>query len=440
MNNLFKKYSDLLFPLLIFSPGLRGLGTIYYLLLAIAIFFCFPLLLRTYKNILKSKISLLLIIFYFITLLGLIPSFNEYYTNHIILSIIRIALFIIFIFYANGCKEDDSNSNKVVKCYLLITFIASAFIFLQYLTGPIDIFSEQFSTRAGLPRYSTLSGSTNVFSISVAFSILISTFCFPKIDFIRTNLQLFLYQSFILIAACANLSRSGLLFSIIAFLFSRSYLYFAKMNPNFASDFYKIPLNYHFIKLKIPFLNLSFFSLIIVILLSQGKLLFRFSKTIIYFVTGNKNLISSYDNATFENTDIKGDLLKRLNWFSIEYFDSLIYHPQNILFGGGSKYFGGTIGLPRPYSHNMFIDIFQAQGIFGIMFLLYILTILFLNSTNSPINKIKPSLDLRSISISTVFLMLCTHNSGIFFHPLTIYPLIFIQDFVSKKDFIKLKN
>ncbi len=102
-------------------------------------------------------------------------------------------LFIIFIFYTNGCKDENPYSLKVLKCYLIITFIASTFIFIQYYTGPIDIFSEQFSTRAGLPRYSTLSGSTNVFSISVAFSILISTFCFPKIDFIRTNLQLFLY-------------------------------------------------------------------------------------------------------------------------------------------------------------------------------------------------------------------------------------------------------
>ena len=111
----------------------------------------------------------------------------------------------------------------------------------------------------------------------------------------------------------------------------------------------------------------------------------------------------SYSNATFENTSILSDLLNRFNWFSTEFFDSLIYHLQNILFGGGSKYFGGTIGLPRGYSHNMFIDVFQAQGIFGIIFFIFLFIILFSNSTNTSLNKIKASLDLRSISLVSLF-------------------------------------
>ena len=440
MSNLFRKYSDLLFPLLIFSPGLRGLGSIYYLLLGIGILFSLPLFLKTYVNIFKTKLSALLIIYYLITLLGIVPSFNEYNPSDIILSIIRLSLFIIFIFYTNGCKVENPYSLKVVKCYLIITFIASTFIFLQYYTGPIDIFSEQFSTRAGLPRYSTLSGSTNIFSVSVAFSILMSTFCYHKINFINTNLKLFIYQIFILLAALANLSRSGLIASIFAFLFCRFYIYLIKINPNFTTQFYKLPLKYKYIKTKISFLNLTIFSLISVTILSQYKLVYRFIKTTIYFITGNKNLIMSYSNATFENTSILSDLLKRFNWFSPEFFDSLIYHPQNILFGGGSKYFGGTIGLPRGYSHNMFIDVFQAQGIFGIIFFLFLLIILFSNSTNTSLNKIKASLDLRSISLVSLFFLLCTHNSGILFHPLTIFPLFYIQDFTNEKNFIKLKT
>lgn len=438
MINLFRKYADVLFPLLIFSPGLRGLGLIYYALLIIAIFFSLPLILKTYRKILNSKISLLFIIFYLITLLGLIPSFHEIPLIYLMQSIFRIILFIFLIFYINGCKGQNSYSLKVVKIYLFISFLASAIIFLQYTTGAIDIFSEDFSTRAGLPRYSTLSGSTNIFSVSVAFSILISTFCYQKVKLINTNLKLFLYQTFILLAAIANLSRSGLIASLIAFLFSRVYLLSVKVNPNFASEFYKINYKYKFNQLKIPFINLSVFSLLSIILLSQYKILLRFTKTAIFFVTGNKALISSYENATFENTSIIGDLLYRFQWFSKEFFTSLIYHPQNLLFGGGSKYFGGTIGLPRPYAHNMLIDIFQAQGIFGLMFILFLFIILFLNSTNSSINKIKPSLDLRSISITSLFLLLGTHNSGIFFHPLTIFPLLFIQDFINKKDFVKL--
>ena len=92
-------------------------------------------------------------------------------------AISRIVLYFIFIFFVNGMKI-KYGSERIVKYYLLTCLIAAGFVFLQYFTGPLDIFSEEFSTRAGLPRYSTISGSTNMFSISVAFSILISTFSF----------------------------------------------------------------------------------------------------------------------------------------------------------------------------------------------------------------------------------------------------------------------
>ena len=86
----------------------------------------------------------------------------------------------------------------------------------------------------------------------------------------------------------------------------------------------------------------------------------------------------------------------------------------------------------------MFIDIFQAQGIFGISFFVFLFIILFLNSSNTSLNKIKASIDLRSISVVGLFFILCTHNSGILFHPLTIFPLLYVQDFVDDKNFIKL--
>ena len=40
----------------------------------------------------------------------------------------------------------------------------------------------------------------------------------------------------------------------------------------------------------------------------------------VYFITGNKELISIYSDATFENTNILDDLSYRLFWFDPEFF------------------------------------------------------------------------------------------------------------------------
>ena len=71
-------------------------------------------------------------------------------------------------------------------------------------------------------------------------------------------------------------------------------------------------------------------------------------KTLLFFITGNKSLITDYSNATFEARGIGQDYLLRLNWFD-EIFNSLVEYPLNIFLGGGSK-FGGTIGLNKAYA------------------------------------------------------------------------------------------
>ena len=80
--------------------------------------------------------------------------------------------------------------------------------------------------RTGLPRFSTTSGSTNIYSVSVAFSILMSTFIKDRINFFRSSIVLIIFQLFILGAAFTNLTRSGMFASVGAFLFARIYLFF----------------------------------------------------------------------------------------------------------------------------------------------------------------------------------------------------------------------
>ena len=91
----------------------------------------------------------------------------------------------------------------------------------------------------------------------------------------------------------------------------------------------------------------------------------------LFFLTDDKQFLIRYSDATFETGNLGVDMANRLVWFDPQFFSSLLDKPLNIIFGGGSKYFGGTIGIPRAYSHNMFIDIFQAQGFLGLLLFLF---------------------------------------------------------------------
>ena len=126
--------------------------------------------------------------------------------------------------------------------------------------------------------------------------------------------------------------------------------------------------------------------------------------------------------------------MKRLNWTDPEFFSSLVQRPWNFIFGGGSKYFGGTIGLPRGYSHNMLIDIFQAQGLIGFFIFIFIIFYLFTKNTDSKYRLIKFNFDIRSLTLISLFFILTTHNSGLLFHPLSIFPLLYIQDSINSKN------
>ena len=114
----------------------------------------------------------------------------------------------------------------MANIYLITTFIAASFIYIQYFTGPLNIFSEIFSTRAGLPRFATVSVVQIFFSVSVAFSILISTCIYDRVNFLKNFIVLNLYQIYILGASIANVSRSRLFASVAAYLFVSTYLFF----------------------------------------------------------------------------------------------------------------------------------------------------------------------------------------------------------------------
>ena len=440
MNINLIRISEILFPMLLFSPGLRGLGLFYYLFLGASFIFSIPLISFSYLKIFKSNFLTILVIFYIITGIGLISSFDEYNLFSILFSLSRISLCIIFVFVFNSYKN-KLNTNKITKYYLIATFIASSFIYIQFFIGPIDFFSEPFSMRTGLPRFSTTSGSTNIFSVSVAFSILISTFIKDRINFFRSSIVLLIYQLFILGAAVTNLTRSGMFASIGAFLFARIFLFFKKLNPKFFEDIFIIPLRFKIFNFKLKLSQLLGSIFIGITFVTFSEMALRYIRTMLFFLTDNKQLIISYSDATFETRSLGSDIAYRLVLFDPQFFSSLLDHPLNIIFGGGSKYFGGTIGIPRGYSHNMFIDIFQAQGFLGLLLFLFLLINLFNKSQNSSFYKFNFSLDIRSLTITLLFIFLCTHNSGIIFHPLTVFPLLFVQDFLqSSKPFEKKKE
>ena len=178
------RYSEIILPFIIFSPGLRGLGIVFYSFLIYSLIFSIPLLSSSFFKIFKSKFSTVLVLFYIITVLGLIPSFTEFDLETIFVTLSRVFLCIVFVLVCNSYKNRIS-SIRLANIYLITTFIAASFIYIQYFTGPLNIFSEIFSTRAGLPRFATVSGSANIFSVSVAFSILISTCIYDRVNFLK---------------------------------------------------------------------------------------------------------------------------------------------------------------------------------------------------------------------------------------------------------------
>ena len=420
------------FPFLIFSPGLRGLGIIYYPFLFVSLFFNLPLIIYSAKSIYKSRVSIILIAFFLITAIGLLSCLSEFTFPSAITSFMRLGLISTFVLYIYDSSLRYSFL-FMVKYYLLVCFIASFFIYIQYITGPLPFFSEAVSTRSGLFRYSTISGSTNMYSVSVAFSILISTYTYKNFRFLYSPSRLLVYQLFILGGALLNLSRSGLFFSIIAFLISRVYLIFTNLNKGLESKPFILPLRLKLFNPKISKLYLSIIAFLSIFFVLISGFIIRYYRTIIVLITGNSQYISMYNDATYEASSPINDFVKRLFWFSPDFQYSLIDHPLNLLHGGGSKYFGGTIGLPKGYSHNQFLDIFHAQGILGLLLFAFLLFTLISNSYSSKLNIFNFSIKYEGFTIILLYILLCTHNSGIIFHPLTIFPLIFIQDFYKSK-------
>ena len=88
----------------------------------------------------------------------------------------------------------------------------------------------------------------------------------------------------------------------------------------------------------------------------------------------------------------------------------------------------------------MLLDILRAQGVMGILLFFFLLIIVFNRGFDSNLYKLNLFFEVRSLAIILLFIVLCTHNSGVIFHPLTVYPLIFVQDFLQSTNVSKKNN
>ena len=398
-----------LFILLYFMPGLRGIPIVYYPLLLVS---AFGFLLHFFGvKIHPKSISQLILILLTFFLVYLLPSSVEYPPFELVNAAIRISLVILLLLYISSSAE---RREKVLKLYVYSIALASLSIILQFIFGPFDfLLSEESSTRAGISRFASFAGSTTILGSAIPFAIIFTDYQ-PRIisPNSRYNYLNRVIQLLLLLVSVMTLSRSSVVLSIISFLVIIFRLYSNSIARIISAG--RINLITKF-KYK-QFAVISLFTVSLILLFPRIEV---FSKLITWFtvvmgLASNNALLER--GMTTETNDLLSDAAQRLFWFK----DNLFDNPLSLIFGNGTNQFGGVLGISESYAHNTFIDTFQAGGALGILLLSSIIILCIIKS-------IKQKDAIIHLGTIFVFVLLSLFNSGTLFHPLLIFPILYIS-------------
>ena len=284
---------------------------------------------------------------------------------------------------------------------------------LQFIFGSFDfLLSEQSSTRSGISRFASFAGSTTILGSAIPFAII---FIDLKQNILPFKIQFNYFKqitlALLMLVSIMTLSRSAIILSFLSFaiiFFKSFYCYLRRI---FLSGKLSFSLRFKIQSFLVP---ASLLSALLFILprFSLFEMLGTWFKVMFGFASKSA-LVER--GMTTETNDLLSDSMQRLTWFKSDLTET----PFSILLGHGTDQFGGVLGISESYAHNTFIDVFQASGLIGLLLFSSFLLLCFVKSS-----KIKESFSYLGLML--IFVTLTLFNSGTLFHPLLIFPILYI--------------
>ena len=358
------------------------------------------------------------VVFYFSVILNLSWDVSNLTLMTLFEAIARICMVLVLL---NATLVDEDTREKILNIFLVCIMFAAFSIFLQYLVGPLDwLLSERHSYRAGHVRLSSFAGNTIILGAAIPYALI-----FLEIKLLRfyyDDKQYFLVRtSQLLLVLCAFLILSrtavGLTVFSIILIFLRPIIEAFHPAKSFRS-------------LLLVNVRIKYRSFLIACILTFSVFLFgmiysdQLSIALAFF-----NIIPIDEvresGIPLVTNNIFTDLLMRLTWFKPDIMSNF----YSYLFGAGTVHYGGTLGISNySFAHNTYIDIYQAQGFVGVFLFFTLLVLLIYQSI-----KLGSQNFWAVSSVVLVFLLSATHNSGLLFHPLWIFPLIYFLCYQESK-------
>lgn len=374
---------DYAFLLLVFSPGLRGLGLAYYSVV-VASFFLSSFFSDILKGNLRIKrltkgslplyiIALILLLSYasFLpTILG--PILVD--TSMLLSAFARLAIPSIVIIYALASFRNNYMPILYISAFSA-ALLAALSVLIQFLSGSSwEFLSSESAIRSGLARYASTSGSLISMNVFIPFVFVIHRFYGSLFisDLKASSKHLYLFFSSIprtltlvllIVPLLLSLSRTGFISVLIA-------LFFCFLCPPLIYVFLRKAISVEFSKRKFLLTlsaSIAFLWPLLILLTNNQQL-----AVVLLSFLGVGNILGLQQSSTIDfNSNLISDFTERVFWADPQSFDI-----PGIFIGQGIHRAATNLGfdLPdNPMMHNTFSDYLNIMGFFGPVLVLILL-------------------------------------------------------------------
>tara|TARA_B100002019_G_scaffold293416_1_gene320859 strand:- start:1534 stop:2802 length:1269 start_codon:yes stop_codon:yes gene_type:complete len=373
--------------------ALRGYSSVYYLVLAIPLFYYLLTRLNSLFFINKNHIAFYLFIYY--SFFVILWSFAFELSLSSIGGIPRLLLMplIAFIFFNFLRTEKDFliALNVIFICIL----VGALSIIYQFFLGPIAWFAES-ATRGVLTRYSSLLGSLTVFGSVTGFLLI---YIFGPLNSLRNVFSRASVFGLLCIATAISLQKIALLILMISSLFLLIY-------------------NIKFNGLRIKTGNLVALGLLILSL----PLLLLVSPMMQTYISSLLTIVFNFDAGQFSSSlvsvnDVRTStltlesIIQRLYGFTLLAYED--YGNYIFFLGVGMRGGAGVMGMDGISAHNGLLELLLMGGP------LYLLIALFLyfDVQYNLYRDITHKLSATFFILNCIFLVVAIFTAGAFFQP-----------------------
>jgi hypothetical protein len=427
--------NNILFLFLIFSPGLRGIGSIYFLILLISFLFSdifkyltkFEWIKKIWRQNILFKILFIIYVLCFCSVIRVSSS-----TNILDISVGILRLSLPFILLISSTQDDLDDQNKFQRSLFCATtfaaIISAASIYFQaaYSQG-WEILSSSPLIRKDLIRYGSTFGNVNSAGLGIPISCIV-IFYQKKIiyaKFLKSKL-LKIEQMIIKIP-----SISLITFLLLSTIFTLSRTALINIGITIFSTFFLWGLNIFCKKKKFHLNQKKIFKYFLKFLLGIFPVLIIFPKFIKYINLNLSFLGITSKHYPLAYRDLKNDILSR----ALDNRPTSLFNIQDFLFGNGLDSAGGILGFKQTsiYYHNTILNLYQLIGILGPILVFSFIVILIKRSiislriilSKEIISQSKLNNCLYITSAILLYLPNILTFAGVFFIPLWIVPLLF---------------